>query len=122
MTAKLDGNLWPADYAVLENLLSSNAGRKLPLKTGILSPRMRPIYLDSEIVIKDTPTHPSIATILIAAANEYYRNKDKILESARNSVSLIYNPQDFKSITIESPYIPRMSFLNAESLALMAFL
>lgn len=121
LTAKLDGNLWPADYAVLENLLSSNAGRKLPLKTGILSPRMRPIYLDSEIVIKDTPTHPSIATILIAAANEYYRNKDKILESARNSVSLIYNPQDFKSITIESPYIPRMSFLNAESLALMAF-
>ena len=121
LTAKLDRNLWPADYAVLENLLSSNADSRLSLKTGILSPRMRPIYLDSEFVPKDSPSHPSIATIIAAAANEYYRNKDKILESARNSVRLIYNPQDFKSVTIESPYIPRMSFLNAESVALLTF-
>jgi len=120
ITVTLNRHAWPADFAVFDCLLYAKNNKQMMLKYGILSPRMRPIFLSPHT--KDSSKNDdTFRPLAIAAAQQFRENKHKMLKESLNSVRIIYNPENFKSTTIEAPYIPRLSFLNAESVALLSY-
>ena len=121
ITAVIDPESHPADFRILDALLSRRGCANASLKAGILSPRLHPIYLTSRLENRENSSAPSLSDAIVAAAAELDRNENLLKSSASKTAETIDNPKNFSPVMIDTPMVAQLRFLNSESARLFFF-
>lgn len=118
---EIDPHAWPADYIVLDKMLAKASGNNSRLMIGVLTPKMRPIFLASYVKLQKTKDSPNLEAILQSIANEYKARSAQISESAGRAAKDIGKPKEIARASIGVPSMSRANFSIMESANLLLF-
>ena len=118
---EIDPHAWPADYIVLDKMLAKASGNNSRLMIGVLTPKMRPIFLASYVKLQKTKDSPNLEAILQSIADEYKARGAQISESAGRAAKDIGKPKEIARASIGVPSMSRANFSIMESANLLLF-
>ena len=95
ISVKITPDTFPADYYILNSILARNSRTQHPLKAGILSPNLHPIYLTSQYNSRVSHNAPTLDEALIIAVKHFEKNPYILKSTARNATKFDYIPQGF---------------------------
>lgn len=121
ISVEISPDTFPADYFILDSLLARNARIYRPLKAGILSPNLYPIYLTSQYSSRLSHNAPTLDEALIVAVKHFEKNPYELKLTARNAVKFDSLPQSFFSRLSFSDMFAQLSFIHTESANLFIY-
>ncbi len=110
----LDERQSPADIRILDGIFRMVSKKPDYVVAGILTPRLRPIYLTSNITHKDTPETPSIASAIYAAAKQYFLATDELRKKASKLPDIFDQAKKIRDEKFESENIESFKCTETE--------
>ena len=120
ISVEISPDLFPADYYILNSILARNSRTQHPLKAGILSPNLHPIYLTSQYNSRVSHNAPTLDEALIIAVKHFEKNPYILKSSARDATKFDYIPQGFSNNFFFSNAFVKSKLLH-ESVNLFAY-
>lgn len=119
--AEISRDKFPADFAILDNLLQSATNRKLSFEAGIFSPNLAPIYISAKASTADGRLSPNFENALSAAAAKFENNPERLKSGARAAARIADAPSDFALPRDVVGVRGSLGFIDAESARLFIF-